>query len=330
MFGKLPKKDYIKGVCSGYTFTGCVIKDKNSLYFLAREDLTIDDAVSLNDDDITTRLIGVLNSDDAHLKLGYVELDDFEMPVLGIDKRQKNQLLMLSNDVDGTILPLGGGKPRWPYETLNEGGFPTCEKLRCIDGDTWAVCSRRLLYKRMAIGKWENIRNGFDPQMGPMGDVKNKNCGFQDIDGFSGKDIYAVGGKGDVWNYDGKKWNKCGFPTNDFLYTVCCAKDGFAYIGARNALWKGKNNQWEKVCDFPLPDEMNDMRWFDDKLWIAYDYCLHVWDGNILHEKVIHNDEELPLCGRIDASDDLLLVACSHEAWIYNGSIWHSVIPRFS
>lgn len=330
MFGKLPKKDYINGVCSGYTFTGCIIKDKDSLYFLARKDISSDDAVSLNDREITTRLIGVLNSESTHLKLGFVELDDFDMPVLGIDRKQNNQLLMLSNDIDGTVLPLGGGKPRWPYETLNEGGLPVCEKLRCIAGDTWAACSRRLLYKRAAVGKWENVRNGFYPPIGPMGEAKDKNCGFQDIDGFSVKDIYAAGGKGDVWKYDGEQWSNCNFPANDFLYTVCCAQDGNVYIGARNGLWKGKNHHWEQICTFEQPEEMNTLRWFDNKLWLAYDYRLLFWDGKRLHHDIFYQGKRISLGGNIDSSDDMLLVAGAYEAWTYDGEHWHNIIPRFN
>ncbi len=330
MIRKKATSEQVKEVCSGQILLGAVINDSNRVYFLARKDLTSDESVSLHDYKIPARVIAAAEGDGEFLRLGGIGVDDFSRPVLGISVVPKSQVIVIANDNDGTVLPIGGGQKTWPYESLQEGAIPGCKRIRCIDGYSWAAGNRRLVYKRTDMGEWKKISNGFGADIEPYGEMNNPDCGFKDIDGFSEREIYAVGGKGDVWRFDGNNWQQCGFPTNDQLSTVCCAKDGFVYIGARNALWKGKENTWEKVCDLKNSREMNDLRWFEGKLWMAYDYSLHMWDGSQLFSEINYNGERLPLSGFIDASDDMLLVASSYSAWTYDGKDWFNILPNFN
>ncbi|MBW7984762.1 hypothetical protein [Enterobacillus tribolii] len=330
MIRKTARSEQVKEVCSGQILLAAVINDPNRVYFLARKDLTSDEASSLHDYEIPGRVIAAAEGDGEFLRLGGLGVDDFNHPVLGISVVPKNQVIVIANDNDGTVLPIGGGQKTWPYESLQEGSLPGCKRIRCIDGYSWVAGNRRLVYKRTNMGVWKRISNGFGTGIEPYGEMNNPDCGFNDIDGFSEKDVYAAGGKGDIWKYDGKTWRQCAFPTDDNLYTVCCAKDGYVYVGARKALWKGKDDQWELVCTFKHPGAMNDLRWFDEKLWLAYDYKLIMWDGQKLHNDITHNGKKLPLSGAIDASDDMLLVACSYSAWTYDGKDWHNIIPEFN
>lgn len=54
--------------------------------------------------------------------------------------------------------------------------------------------------------------------------------GFEDFDGWSESDTYAVGGYGDVWHFDGKGRRQIPFPTDKPLKSVCCGGDGQVYI----------------------------------------------------------------------------------------------------
>lgn len=315
----------VSAVCDGQIFLDCSIRSQSLVYILARTDLSEDDAVGMDDKEISTRvlLLQEVDDDDA-LLVAANEFDDLAWPKLGVSQKPLSQGLLVAGDQNGTVIPMGGGKPFWPPELLEKNRFPQCKRMRCIDGYTWAVGIDRGVFKRLDIGKWQKITQGFDVEK------PNDNSGFNDIDGFSEREIYAVGGKGDIWKYTGQQWERCGFPTNDSLYTVCCAKNGFVYVGTRNALWKGKGNQWEKVCHFEYPDKMKDLRWFDNKLWLAYDYRLQMWDGNQLHDDIIYNGKKLSLSAPIDSSDDMLLVAGSYEAWTYDGNDWYNIIPKFN
>ncbi|MBW7984760.1 hypothetical protein [Enterobacillus tribolii] len=328
---KIISQSNIEDVCQGHIFVGCAIRTDDIVYLLARKDLTEDEAAEGNDYEIPTRVILLHERQDCNeLQVGAVDINNFELPQIGISLKPIAQALLLANDNHGSILPIGGGKDTWPFETLLKKGMPMCRRLRCIDGYTWAACSRRLVFKRTDIGQWVNVRKGFDASMSPLGETKNKDCGFKDIDGFSEKEIYAVGGKGDIWRFDGDSWSQCGFPTNDYLCTVCCAKDGNVYVGARNGLWRGKEHHWERICEFEKPEEMNDLRWFDNKLWLAYDYRLLYWDGSDLHSDIIYKDKKISLGGNIDSSENMLFVTRSYETWTYDGKDWYNIIPNFN
>ncbi|TLG77087.1 hypothetical protein [Culicoidibacter larvae] len=310
-------------------FLGCAIRDADAVYFIARPDTSYDETLEV-DRQLPTYVFGIVNSNADYLTFGYVEVDNFERPIMGVSTLPKANVLLFSHDVDGTVLPLGGGQQTWPSEMLHEEGLPSCKRIRRIDDYAWAACGRRMVYQRTEMGTWVNVREGFAPDMSRFGELNNSDCGFEDIDGFSAQDVYAAGGKGDVWHYDGAAWNDCEFSTDDYIYAVCCAADGYVYIGARSALWRGKSKRWEKLCDLPQREEINDMRWFAGKLWIAYDYTLHMWDGERLHTQISYKGECLPLSGSVDAVDDMLVVAGSYQVWTFDGTDWYNVVPKFN
>lgn len=323
---KILDKENISNMCKGQIFLDCAIRYNDLVYILARADITEDESSDTEDHNIPTRIIVLEeSSNEDDLLIAANEIPRFAHPVIGVSQKPVNQGLLSASDRDGSILPMGGGKDFWPFEILQKNGYPQCKRLRSIDGYTWAVGINRKVYKRVDIGKWIKVTEGFD-----LSKKDTFGYGFNDIDGFSENEVYAVGGKGDIWQYDGTSWKQCGFPTNDNLYTVCCAADGYVYVGARRALWRGKGNQWEQVCAFERQSVMNDLRWFADKLWLAYDYKLVMWDGQELHNEIICNGEKISLGGAIDVSDEMMLVACSYSAWTYDGKDWHNIIPQFN
>ena len=84
----------------------------------------------------------------------------------------------------------------------------------------------RAVVRRDGINKWTLISKECQtPELKNIEESYAK--GFQDVDGFSEEDMYAVGGKGDIWRYDGKHWYRVDVPVNVRTYSVCCAGDGF-------------------------------------------------------------------------------------------------------
>ncbi|HEX8610682.1 MAG TPA: hypothetical protein VF800_05280 [Telluria sp.] len=86
-----------------------------------------------------------------------------------------------------------------PEEYLMRGGI---HKLRTIDGELYGCGLGRTVITRVGKDNWR-----YHTQL-----PKDKNflddTGFLDIDGFSPTDIYAAGGHGDLWHYDGKIWKQ--------------------------------------------------------------------------------------------------------------------------
>lgn len=306
----------------GYVITDIATRLNRTVALLLKPDWPEKKISKLNDDQIPCRVF-LFFIDDVN-KNAMVDWESgFESPILGASEIPVPQYLILSNALHGPVYPMGGGKADWEIEIIEENNFPLSKKIKCIDGYAWAVGENRQIYKRIELEKWEKIDKGFDKAKGIF------KVGFKDIDGFSDNDIYAVGGKGDVWHYNGSKWAKCQFPSDEQLNTICCAKDGFVYIASRNSIWKGKENEWSKLCDIDVPLSLNDCCWFKDKLWITHDYGILIWDGEKVETEVAYKDMILPLKGYLDCTDDFLFVANLHAVWSFDGEEWTEVVRPY-
>ena len=154
---------------------------------------------------------------------------------------------------------------------------------------------------------------------------------FQDLSGFSESDMYAVGGTGTVYHFNGEQWKKLPFPTNKLLYTVCCAGDGFVYIADFDgAIWKGRNEQWTQITHGGMTMPFLDMGWFDGRLWCASDYGIWVLEDDKLVLAMHAKHKPVPpevavLSKRIDVSPDgtVMMVCGSRGAAIYDGNAWN-------
>jgi len=198
--------------------------------------------------------------------------------------------------------------------------FPS--KLKCIDGVTYAVCGFRQIHKRIAVGKWECIADL------PLID-ETLSMGFRDMDAFSESDMYAVGGRGDVWRFDGQQWKQMGFPTNAQLGTVTCAPDGKIYISGDGGLWAGRENTWEQVCEWQSSVLWNDALWFEGQLWLASDFQCRIWDGKEMKQPEYPDGNPVPVYGHMDVYDGLLLIASPEFASTFDGKAWRDIVGPF-
>jgi hypothetical protein len=150
--------------------------------------------------------------------------------------------------------------------------------------------------------------------------------GFADIAAFSDNDIYAVGGSGDVWHCDGKKWQRIHFPSNELLFTVCCAGDGNVYItGINGSLWVGRGDRWKRLFEGHFSVPFKDTAWFAGRLYCGGGYGLWVLKNDKLEPLKDEVDSVVATSvGRIDISPDgkLMLSAGPYGATIYDGTTW--------
>jgi hypothetical protein len=147
---------------------------------------------------------------------------------------------------------------------------------------------------------------------------------------FSENDMYAAGGQGDLWHYNGTKWRQLPFPSNELLHTICCAGDGNVYITGQNgSLWVGREDRWKKLADGELSLPFKDSEWFAGKLYCGSDYGLWVKHekGQLLPlrdaDESVNGDIAMS-SGRIDISPDgsLMLTAGPMGASLYDGKKW--------
>ncbi len=208
------------------------------------------------------------------------------------------------------------------------------KRLRRVQGKLYAVCADRRILERRGVGQWtelpglerpkERMENTHYPAL---------SFGFDDMDAFDPDDIYAIGGKGDVWHYNGSSWRQCHFPSQKLIETVCCGGDGKVYIGGgggvNGGIWIGRDDQWEQVpgTEYANPD---DIVWFAGKAWASAIGQLSVItpDGMTV---ALTPDYVQATTGHISVSEDgtKMLAAGNRGASVFDGQEWQLLIDTF-
>ena len=310
-------------VFEGYEIVGVAIRDHETIQTLARKAVTPEQGSHLLDHQIPTRIASIFLSDPEDDNVGFQELEGMAYPRLGVSRVpfERPGGLVASMSRDGDTWPFGGGTG--PLEKIAPGKRPGTSRLRCLWGYTYAMGIAREIHKRVAVGKWERIE-GFP-------ELKNgsKGTGFHDLDAFSESDMYAVGGHGDVWHFDGRVWRQMGFPTNERLATVTCAGDGNVYITSEGgSLWVGQHSTWRLLEKRGSSVLWNDVRWFDGKLWLASDYQLRVWNGREIVTPE-HDGKTILASGHMDAHDGLLVIADLWTVSTFDGQEWRKIVAPY-
>ncbi|MGV8834869.1 hypothetical protein [Cellvibrio sp.] len=325
----LPKQEWDSSL-NGWIISDCAILTKDVITFAVREDISSGNIERLWDSEVPSRLF-TLFIDDNPVKSGHRECTGMSFSRIGISRKPIMQRLMSSRDRTGFVLTIGSGEKGSEEitpigKTEPSKGIAT-QKLKCIDGWAYAVGSFRDIYKRVDIGKWEPVMNGF-PQL-TSEQIRNGFFGFEDIDGPNETNMYAVGGHGDVWRYDGTRWHQCDFPSNEQLNTVTVAPTGEVFIsGEGGNLWVGEKNSWKKIASGASSVLFNDSVWFNNQLWLCSGYQLKVWDGKEL-KRPEHKGELITFNGHMDAYDGLLVVASNYEVHAFDGENWQCLVAPY-
>lgn len=199
-------------------------------------------------------------------------------------------------------------------------------KLKNIGGHLYFCGGARSIGKRLGRNKWFSHTHNIPYDIDSM---KIGHAGFNDIDGFNENDMYAVGGYGDVWHFDGNIWSQIVFPTNQPIQTVCCGHDGLVYISCYEGLtFVGRNNSWTKIFNGGISLGFRDMVWFEDRVWCTSDYGIWTIHNNKLQEQALPS--EVRSCsGYLQANDNILLVAGMGGAAFLENNKWQPILLPF-
>lgn len=134
--------------------------------------------------------------------------------------------------------------------------------VKSVDNIAYVVGTRGAVYSRIGQGKWNCIDED-------CYDQENFYRAFNDIDGFSKKEIYAVGELGEIWQYNGKKWKSIVSPTKLNLNAIVCASNGKVYIaGEKGTILVGRNDEWELLEGIDL-FEFWAVAYFKDNIYLT-------------------------------------------------------------
>ncbi|QDH69209.1 WD40/YVTN/BNR-like repeat-containing protein [Marilutibacter alkalisoli] len=189
--------------------------------------------------------------------------------------------------------------------------------VRTIGEHVYAVGMNRQVWRRDDAHQWRSIDEGARPATDSHAVV-----GFEAVDGFSETDIYAVGWDGEIWHYDGSAWQQKPSPTNIVLTRVLCADDGTVYAsGRKGLLLGGRGDSWEVIDHASMIDDIWDLAWYQDKLYLSTMYGLFTLDQDKL--LAVDFGEDLPdSCYRLSASDGVLWSIGSKDIMAFDGDSW--------
>ncbi|MBK8255875.1 MAG: hypothetical protein IPK82_24810 [Polyangiaceae bacterium] len=206
----------------------------------------------------------------------------------------------------------------------------SCTKVVRVGSSIYTVGWPRRVMVRQGINQWALVDAGLPiPRRVKSGNQDDlveaiSNYTFHDLHGFSESDMYAVGDAGEIWQYDGSRWTRCAFPTNEPLRTVTCADDKVYITTLRGHVWAGRGNAWKLVCDEERSIPFRDTAWFAGKLWLGCDYGVWTLEGDSLSRDTLPTEVFL-VSGRLDGSPDgkHLLTAGQVGAAMFDGATWN-------
>lgn len=320
----LSKKTY-QGGFAGYHIVDCAIRARDAVAFALCES-----SKEKSNKAPSKRVLNYFL--DGSEDYGYHQVGGFDLPVLTIAHKPKTQSIMLGSD--GAVVVQGGGDSGMEEAIpvgLNMALESSVKAVTTIDGHVYAVGGWRSVCRRTKANTWENM---VDRAQMPMPKMSAEGLpiggGFRAIAAFGPHDIYCAGGEGDVWRFDGVRWRQCPLPTNMLLHSICCAGDGFVYIGAESGcVIRGRNENWEVIHRAKLSLPYKDMVWYQNKVWCTSDYGIWVIeDGKVV-------DADLPAeirskAGNLAVGDGVMLLAGVYGAALYDGQKWEVLIDVFA
>jgi hypothetical protein len=300
----------------------CAVRNRNMFYFGVTEDYTRregwrdgDDAPGEGDKGLERRLVSFMRSETEGRRWTKSVFTGFDGMLLAIANQPIQQAVI--EGYGGAVFSIGSGSAgmeppiRIPAAVV---------RLRTIGEHVYAAGTSRYVLRRDSPGKWKDLS-----RIIPRGKSTGDSVGFSDIAGFTEKDVYAVGGAGDIWCFNGVDWAKCNLPTNVALETVCCGADGNVYVSGSLAItFVGNRNRWKLVAEPNLSIPFKDMVWYDDRVWCTNDYGVWWIKDGVLSVADIPGSTRL-CSGSLSVCDGVLLLAGHGGAAFLENGQWQVI-----
>ena len=231
---------------------------------------------------------------------------------------------VLSIDCDGKI---SYEDIKGRYKLPNQ--YSGLSEVKRVGNTFYAVGMRRQVYcKNVSSGKWKPIDKGVVVER-----AGEEIAGFLSLDGFDEKEIYSVGYRGDIWRFDGSKWNKIESPTNVLLETITCAFDGQVYIGGDDGtILIGRYETWKFLEQEITDDHIMSSVYFGDRAYFSTETgIIFSFDGKNF-EDVTPSDKLkwFGTTGYLASNDKKLLSIGMSDILTFDGKKWRRIKdPKF-
>ena len=315
--------DEYKKNLDGYFVYDCAVRSKNMFSFLLLQDI----AAAAEG---KKRILNIFTEDPEGKRTGMQQFKGLTQANIAASLYPKNQAVLVGLNCGVAVLGAGDEGMESPIPTGDDTKalLAGCSGLATIDGYVYGVGGWRNVCRRLGPNQWERLADRAtlpEPKADKLG-FPVDGAGFEAIAGFNANDIYCVGGKGDAWRFNGKRWHQCVMPTNMYFRSVCCAGDGYVYIGMQSgSVLRGRENKWKIIHKDEMTLAFKDMVWFDGKVWCTSDYGLWVIEDGKL--KGAELPAEVTACaGNLSVGDGVMLLAGMYGATVYDGKTWTRLI----
>lgn len=198
--------------------------------------------------------------------------------------------------------------------------------LKEIDGYLYSCGGSGQIYIRDA-NQWHDISSELRtpaPTIKPNLAINQFNIGddISDIDGYSAKDLYAVG-QNRIYHYNGLSWEECEVYTDEIIMSVICASNGVIWAcGFNGTIMRGNAaSGFEDIshCDDNMI--LTKMAFFRDKLYFASNEGLFSLDYTKEKSK-LQKINEIVECEDISVFGETLLCIGSKSVNILGKNGW--------
>jgi hypothetical protein len=185
---------------------------------------------------------------------------------------------------------------------------------RGIAGKAYAVGMNSQVFRRDSRTVWTPLDNGLDPR-----------TDLEAIDGFEADDLYAVGWKGAIWHYNGRRWSDVDSLTNVILTGVSCAGDGQVYAcGQEGTLLRGVGNRWEVIEQEETREDFWDVEWFGNEIYVSTTRFLYRLSGREL--RLVNFGRDAPkTCYHLSSRDSVLWSIGQRDVMAFDGKNWSRI-----
>lgn len=193
--------------------------------------------------------------------------------------------------------------------------------IRWIDGALYAAGMSRQVYRRSSQGTWDHIDQGIllPPDTGTT-------RGFNSIAGARADDIVCVGFAGEIYVFDGNRWNAEDSGTNVILNRVKSFPHGTIACGQMGVVLVRRQGHWSHLLHEGTKEQIWDIEWFADRLYFATETTLYTLEaGGVAKEVEIDPERELSF-GFLHANDGVMISSGTKDVfWTSDGKTWHEL-----
>lgn len=295
-----------------YSFRSIYVENKNSVVLVAGHDESTEKRKPLS---MGFRWNGQWES---------VSVPFIATSICAVEKPRPDVLIM---GINGWVLRWGtNGISEETIDDSNNGpqNYGDLTEIRIIGDRAYVVGMCRTVYQCDGINNWTRIGQGVRTS-----EDDNTDAGFTSIDGFNESEIYAVGWDGEIWHYDGKKWDQIESPTNLILFRVVCGKDGKVYAcGQEGVLLSGRGKAWKIIEQEETREKFRGATWFKEALYLSTTKGIYSLQGDYLKPVNIQSSQKLNFRKRtsfyrLDSNDEILWSAGRKMLlYTYDGVNW--------